>query len=332
MSNKVTLVGATGAVGREMAAILQERNFPVGEMRMLASSRSAGNKLPWRGGEILIENLDSASFSPGEIVLSSAGGSVSRAFAPKAAEQGAIVIDNTSAFRMHDDVPLVVPEVNPHAAEAHNGIIANPNCSTIQMVVALAPLHNYGHIKRIIVSTYQAVSGAGQKAINELTRNTKAQLENKPAESSVFPHNIAFDCIPHIGAFTDNGFTEEEMKMVHETRKILEDNTIEVNATTVRVPVYRGHSESIYIETEREISLEKARELLANAPGVELVDDTANNIYPLANNATGKDATYVGRVRRDLFADNGLSLWCVSDNLRKGAALNSVQIAELLLQ
>ena len=332
MGYRVTLVGATGAVGREMAAVLSLRKFPVDSLRMLASARSTGSTLPWNGTDVRVENLDDARFSPGEIVLSSAGGNVSKVFAPKAAQQGAVVIDNTSAFRMEPGVPLVVPEVNPHAAEHHKGIIANPNCSTIQMVVALAPLHRYGRIRRIVVSTYQAVSGAGAKAMAELTECTRAVLAGEAGDCQVFPYPIAFNCVPHIGAFLDNGYTEEEMKMVNETHKILEDGEIGVTATTVRVPAYRGHSESIYIETERKITRQKARELLAGAPGVELVDDPANRKYPLPTLAAGRDETFVGRIREDLANPLGLNLWCVSDNLRKGAATNAVQIAELLAE
>jgi len=332
MGYNVTLVGATGAVGREMAAVLLQREFPVGSLRMLASARSAGRTLPFDGRDVTVENLDQASFSRGEIVLSSAGGKVSKGFALRAAEQGAVVIDNTSAFRMEPGVPLVVPEVNPHAAEHHKGIIANPNCSTIQMVVALAPLHRYGRIRRIVVSTYQAVSGAGARAMAELSECTRQVMAGEPGTSEVFPHPIAFNCLPHIGDFLDNGYTEEEMKMVNETRKILEVPEIGVTATTVRVPAYRGHSESIYLETEKKITVGKARELLAGAPGVELLDDPAEGRYPLATLAAGRDETFVGRIREDLANAHGLNLWCVSDNLRKGAATNAVQIAELLVE
>ncbi|MBE7559284.1 aspartate-semialdehyde dehydrogenase [bacterium] len=332
MSYKVTLVGATGAVGREMAAVLAQRGFPVGELRMLASARSAGKTLSWNGREIVVANLDEADFSRGEIVLSSAGGKVSKVFAPRAAAAGAVVIDNTSAFRMVPDVPLVVPEVNPHAAKNHHGIIANPNCSTIQMVVALQPLHAYGRLTRIIVSTYQAVSGAGARAMEELTRETRAHLSGAAPAHDVFPHPIPFNVLPHIGGFLPNGYTEEEMKMVNETRKIMEVPDLAVTATTVRIPAYRGHSESIYIETEKKISADLARQLLSRAPGVVVMDDPTNQLYPQPIIAAGRDETFVGRIREDLSRPTGLNLWCVSDNLRKGAALNAVQIAELLAE
>ncbi len=332
MGYKVTLVGATGVVGQEMAEVLRQRKFPVGELRMLASARSAGKTLSWNGRDVTVGNLAEAAFSRGEIVLSSAGGKVSKVFAPKAAAQGAVVIDNTSAFRMQPDVPLVVPEVNPHAARAHKGIIANPNCSTIQMVVALKPLHDYGRITRIIVSTYQAVSGAGGRAMEELTRETHTQLHGGTPGHEIFPHSIAFNILPHIGGFLPNGYTEEEMKMVNETHKIMEAPDIAVTATTVRVPAYRGHSESVYIETEKKITADKARELLSQAPGVIVMDDPANQVYPQPVLAAGRDETFVGRIREDLGCPTGLNLWCVSDNLRKGAALNAVQIAELLIE
>jgi aspartate-semialdehyde dehydrogenase len=276
--------------------------------------------------------LDENSFKGVEIGLFSAGGSVSQKFAPIAAESGCVVIDNTSAFRMDPDVPLVVPEVNPHAIKDYKkrGIIANPNCSTIQMVVALKPLHDAARIKRIVVSTYQAVSGTGKKAIAELEGQVTAIYNNKEITHSVYPHQIAFNCLPHIDVFVDNGYTKEEMKMINETKKIMEDDSIQVTATAVRVPVFYGHSEAVNVEFEREITPDEARKLLSKAPGVIVADDPAKNIYPLAIYAAGKDATFVGRIRKDESIANALNLWVVSDNIRKGAALNAVQIAEIL--
>jgi len=329
----VAIAGATGAVGSEMIKILQERSFPVDSIRMLASKRSVGKKLSFRGEDVAVQELTKDSFDGVDIALFSAGGGRSLEFAPAAAAAGAVVIDNSSAFRMEDDIPLVVPEVNPHAVAdyTNRGIIANPNCSTIQMVVALKPLHDEVKIKRIVVSTYQAVSGTGAQAITELDEQTRALIDGKPAAADVYPHQIAFNCLPHIDVFTDDGYTKEELKMVNETRKILEDPDIAVTATTVRVPVYYGHSESVNVEFHGEMSPERAREILAKAPGVVVVDEPDKNRYPLAIDAAGKDDTYVGRIRRDFSIENGLNLWVVSDNLRKGAALNAVQIAELLI-
>lgn len=329
----VAIAGATGAVGSEMIKILQERDFPVGSIMMLASKRSIGKRLSFRGNEVAVEELTKDSFAGVDIALFSAGGGRSLEFAPAAAKAGAVVIDNSSAFRMEDDVPLVVPEVNPHAVAdyTNRGIIANPNCSTIQMVVALKPLHDEVKIKRIVVSTYQAVSGTGAQAIAELEEQTRAIIEGKPVTADVYPHQIAFNSLPHIDVFTDDGYTKEELKMVNETRKILEDPDIAVTATTVRVPVYYGHSESVNVEFYSEFSPDRARKILAGAPGVVVVDEPAKNMYPLAIDAAGKDDTYVGRIRKDFSIENGLNLWIVSDNLRKGAALNAVQIAELLI-
>lgn len=331
-SAKTCVVGATGAVGQEFLRILDQRDFPMSRLRLLASERSAGKKIAFRGKEYTVELLTENSFEKGEIVLSSAGGGTSKWFAPHAVKSGAVVVDNTSAFRMNPDVPLVVPEVNPHAIERHKGIIANPNCSTIQMVVALKPLHDVSRIKRIVVSTYQSVSGKGAKAMEELKLQTKALLEGNPYPAKEFPWQIAFNCLPHIDSFEDNGFTKEELKMVYETQKIMEDDTIAVNATTIRVPVFRSHSESVYIETEKKITAQQAREVLSKAPGVIVTDDPSNNKYPMPVDAEGKDETFVGRIREDLFFPTGLSFWVVSDNLRKGAALNAVQIAEELLR
>ena len=330
---KVAIMGATGAVGCEMLRILEERRFPCSSIKLLASERSAGKQLVFNGAMHTVERLDSGSFEDVDLVLASAGGSISKQYAPIAARSGAVVVDNTSAFRMDADVPLVVPEVNPDAAHRHKGIIANPNCSTIQMVVALAPLHRAARIKRIVVSTYQATSGAGAAAVREMEEQTLAQLQGRsPTPPKKFAHTIAFNCLPHIDVFLDNGYTKEEMKMVNETRKILEDDTIQISPTTVRVPVARGHGESINIETEKKLSADDARAILREADGVEVVDDPAANQYPLAIYAAGRDATYVGRIREDPSIPHGLNLWCVSDNLRKGAALNTIQIAELLLE
>lgn len=329
----VAVVGATGAVGNQMIECLEERNFPVGKIKYLASARSAGQVLEFKGKPVVVEELTHSSFEGVEIALFSAGGSRSEEFCPCAAQAGAVCIDNSSAWRMDPDVPLVVPEVNPHAIAQYTrkGIIANPNCSTIQMVVALKPLHDYAQIKRIVVSTYQAVSGTGKKAIDELRVQTGELLNGRPAESHVYPHRIAFNCLPHIDSFGPNGYTKEEMKMVNETKKIMEAD-IRTTATTVRVPVFYGHSESVNIETERKITVEKAWELLRNAPGVRLVDDVANKVYPMPLDAAGQDLTYVGRVREDESIENGLNLWVVADNIRKGAATNAVQIAEILIE
>ena len=330
----VAVVGATGAVGEEMLRILDERNFPIKELRLLASERSAGKKLKFKGKEIAVQTLTENSFPGIDIALFSAGGSISKKFVPAAVKAGAVAVDNTSAFRMDPQTPLVVPEVNPEAIAQHHGCIANPNCSTIQMVVALKPLHDFGKIKRIVVSTYQSVSGAGAKAVQEMYEESKAILENKIFQRQIFPYQIAFNVLPQIpqsNAFLENGYTEEEMKMVNETKKIMGDPSIRVTATTVRVPVERAHSESVNIETEKKISAQKARELLAKAPGVKLVDNVQKGEFPLAHQAVGKDPVFVGRIREDLSTENGLVLWIVADNLRKGAALNAIQIAEYLI-
>ncbi len=315
-----------------MRQVLEERSFPVREIRFLASERSVGKELPFRGEMIPVRKLDHDSFSGVDIALFSAGGDRSLTFAPSAAKAGAVVIDNSSAWRMDPQVPLVVPEVNPHAIADYRtkGIIANPNCSTIQMVVALKPLHDFARITRIVVSTYQAVSGTGQKAITELEGQAKAWASGATMDIQVYPHQIAFNCLPHIDSFLENGYTKEEMKMVNETRKIMEAPEIRVGATTVRVPVFYGHSESVNVEFERPISPEKARELLQCAPGVKVVDDPGKNVYPLAIEAAGQDLTFVGRIRKDLSCENGLAIWIVADNIRKGAATNAVQIAEIL--
>jgi len=330
----VAVVGATGAVGNEMIETLQHRKFPVRSLKLLASERSLGVSLSYKGEDVPVDVLKEDSFKGIQIGLFSAGGSISQKFAPIAATEGCVVIDNTSAFRMDPDVPLVVPEVNAHAIKDYGkkGIIANPNCSTIQMVVALKPLHDAARIKRIVVSTYQAVSGTGKKAIYELETQVRALFNNQDIEKKVYPHQIAFNCLPHIDAFLENGYTKEEMKMVNETKKIMEDETIQVTATTVRVPVFYGHSESVNIEFEKELTPEAARKLLTSAPGVKVVDDPKKNEYPLAIYAAGKDETFVGRIRKDESVKYGLNMWVVADNIRKGAALNAVQIAEILAE
>ena len=328
----VAIAGATGAVGNQMISCLEERKFPIKHIKLLASSRSVGLKVDYRGDSVAVEELTDSSFKGVDIALFSAGGGTSEKFAPLAAKDGCVVIDNSSAWRMDPEVPLVVPEVNPHAIKQYTnkGIIANPNCSTIQMVVPLYPLHKKYDIKRIVVSTYQAVSGTGKEAIDELDRQIRAIINFKDYENKVYPHTIAFNCLPHIDVFLENGYTKEEMKMVYETRKILEDDTIRITATTVRVPVFYGHSESINIETKENISAQDVKSILEETPGVKVVDDPKNNIYPLAIDAAGQDFTLVGRIRDDESIPNGINMWVVADNIRKGAATNAVQIAEIL--
>jgi len=331
---RTAILGATGAVGQEMIKVLEERHFPTSSLRLLASPRSAGRKLPYRGRLIEVQAVGEDSFKDIDLVLSSAGGSVSKQWLPKAVAAGATCVDNTSAYRMEAHIPLVVPEVNAHALENHPGIISNPNCSTIQMVVALNPIHKAVGIKRLVITTFQAVSGKSGKAILELLKQVK-QIVSGEADAIVpseFPHQIAFNCLPHIDVFLENGYSREEMKMVNETRKIMEDPAIAVTATTVRVPVIRAHSESVNVETRRPVTVERVRELLSNAPGVAVVDDLSRNEYPMPIYAAHRDLTYVGRIRKDESIENGINLWIVSDNLRKGAALNAVQIAEILLQ
>jgi aspartate-semialdehyde dehydrogenase len=330
---KVAVVGATGAVGEVMLAVLAERKFPVSELVALASERSAGGEVAFGNREVMVRDL--ATFDPTgvDIALFSAGGAVSKEYAPKFAAAGAVVIDNSSAFRQDDDVPLVVAEVNPEMVRQRpRGIIANPNCSTMQMLVALAPLHRAAGIERINVATYQSVSGTGRRALEELGRQTAGLLNFQPVESEVYPVQIAFNVIPHGGDFTDNGYTTEEMKLVWETRKILGDDSIRVNATVVRVPVFYGHSEAVNIETRDKLAAVDARALLEAAPGVEVVDEPAPGGYPTpVTHASGRDPVYVGRIRDDLSHPRGLNLWIVADNIRKGAALNAVQIAELVV-
>jgi len=328
----VAVVGATGAVGTEMIEVLEERKFPVIRLVPLASTRSAGGTVTFEGNEVPIEVLTKDSFAGVDIALFSAGADLSREFAPIAVKAGAVVIDNSAAWRMTPEVPLVVPEVNAHDIQRHKGIIANPNCSTIQMVVALKPLHDQARIKRIVVTTFQSVSGTGKDAMDELMAECQDLLSFKSASPKVYPYQIAFNCLPQIDDFLPSGYTKEEMKMVHETRKIMGDQSIHVTATTVRVPVYVGHSEAVNIETERKLSANEARAILSTAPGVLLYDDPAHKIYPMPLEVAGKDEVYVGRVREDESIANGLNLWVVADNLRKGAALNAVQIAEHLAQ
>ena len=330
----VAVVGATGAVGEAMIEILEQRNFPVGTLYALASERSVGKALRFRGKTVTVTNLAEFDFAQTPIALFSAGGSVSAEFAPKAAAAGCVVIDNTSHFRRDDDIPLVVPEVNPGAIAGYTarGIIANPNCSTIQMLVALKPIYDAVGITRINVATYQAVSGTGKAAIEELAGQTARLLNGQPVETNVYPQQIAFNALPHIDTFQDNGYTREEMKMVWETQKIFDDAEIQVNPTCVRVPVFFGHSEAVHIETREKLTASAARELLATAPGVTVMDQRKDGGYPTAvTEGAGADPVYVGRIREDISHPLGLDMWVVSDNVRKGAALNSVQIAELLL-
>ncbi|MFP7721255.1 aspartate-semialdehyde dehydrogenase [Lysobacter sp. A3-1-A15] len=329
----VAIVGATGAVGETMLKILAEREFPIGKLVLLASERSAGEKVEFGARQVVVQDL--ATFDPAgiDIALFSAGGSVSRAYAPKFAAAGAVVIDNSSAFRQDEDVPLVVAEVNPDAMKQRpRGIIANPNCSTMQMLVALAPIHREAGIERINVATYQSVSGTGRKALEELGRQTAGMLSFQDAKPEVYPVQIAFNVIPHGGEFCDNGYTTEEMKLVWETRRILGDESIQVNATVVRVPVFYGHSEAVHIETREKIGAARVRELLRAAPGVEVVDEREGGGYPTpVTHASGNDPVYVGRIRDDISHPRGVSLWVVADNIRKGAALNAVQLAELVI-
>lgn len=331
----VAIMGATGAVGQVMLQVLEQRNFPVKTLRLLASARSVGKEFTFQGKPVKVEELTEKSFEGVDLVLASAGGSLSKQFAPFAVKSGAVVVDNTSAFRMDPKTPLVVPEVNADALKDHQGIIANPNCSTIQMVVALKPIYDAVGIERIVVSTYQAVSGAGSRAVEEFQLQAKAVLEGKEYPPKLFPYPIAFNCIPQIpqsNAFESNGYTTEEMKMVNETRKIMGDPQIRVSATCVRVPVASGHSESVNITTRKKLTAQEARKLLENAPGVALLDDVSAQKYPLATIAEGRDETFVGRIREDISQERGLDMWVVSDNLRKGAALNAVQIAEELVK
>jgi aspartate-semialdehyde dehydrogenase len=331
----VAVVGATGAVGETMLEILAERNFPVGEVYALASANSAGKRVEFNGGFLVVQDLATFDFSKVQIGLFSPGASVSEVYAPIAAAAGCVVIDNTSQFRYVDDIPLVVPEVNPEAIADYknHGIIANPNCSTIQMLVALKPIHDAVGITRINVATYQAVSGTGKEAIEELGQQTMGIFNSKKPEPKVYPHQIAFNVLPQIDVFMDNGYTKEEMKMVWETQKIMGDKNILVNATAVRVPVFYGHSEAVHIETRDKITADEVKKLLAKAPGVTVVDERENGGYATAvTHSAGQDATFVSRIREDISHPRGIDLWVVSDNIRKGAALNSIQIAEVLIR
>ncbi|MDR2488799.1 MAG: aspartate-semialdehyde dehydrogenase [Desulfovibrio sp.] len=328
----VAVVGATGAVGREMLSTLASRDFPASTCIALASARSAGAVVPFKDGELPVRELTEHSFKGVDLALFSAGGGTSETFAPHAVKSGCVVVDNSSAWRMDERCPLVVPEVNPHALACHKGIIANPNCSTIQMVVALQPLHKAAGITRIVVSTYQAVSGTGHKAVTELETQVRQMFNMTEPAVSVYPHRIAFNCLPQIDAFLDNGYTKEEMKMVMETAKIMEDPSIKVTATTVRVPVFYGHSESLNVEFARPLTAREARAVLSVAPGVTVLDNPAEKIYPMPIHAAGEDNVFVGRIRQDESRPNALNMWVVADNIRKGAALNAVQIAEQLLR
>jgi len=333
-SFNVAVVGATGAVGTMMVEILQERKFPVGQLYPLASHRSLGKTLSFRGKELFVSDAEEFDFGNAQIALFSAGSTVSKTLGPKAAAAGCVVIDNSSKFRYEDDVPLVVPEVNPHSLEEYRNrhIIANPNCSTIQLVTALKPLHDAARITRVNIATYQAASGAGARAVTELAEHTAAMLSGQPCEPEVFQVSLAFNCIPHIDAFQDNGYTREEMKILWETRKILGDDAIAVNATAVRVPVFYGHAEAVHLETATRLTAARAREILADAPGICVIDEHAAGGYPTQRlHASGNDEVFVGRIREDISHSHGLNLWIVSDNIRKGAALNAVQIAEHLV-
>ena len=328
----VAVVGATGAVGAEMLATLEARTFPVDRLLPFASSKSAGGHVRFRGAEVNVHVLTKDSFRGVDVALFSAGTDVSKEYAPIAAKAGAVVIDNSSAWRMDPRVPLVVPEVNRHDLENHQGLIANPNCSTIQMVVALKPLHDHGTITRVVVSTYQSVSGTGKEAMDELAEQCRRLMNFDDVHPTVYPHQIAFNCLPHIDDFLPSGSTKEEVKMVNETKKILGDPSIGISATTVRVPVFISHAESINVETKKKLSVQEARAILSTAPGVQLYDDPSRRLYPLQIDAVGTDAVFVGRIREDESIPNGLNLWVVADNLRKGAALNAVQIAEAVVR
>ena len=331
----IAVVGATGAVGEQMLTILKQRNFPTRNVYALASSRSVGKKVKFGDNELEVQDLASFDFSKTQVGLFSPGAKISKEFAPKAAEQGCVVVDNTSQFRYDDDIPLVVPEVNAHQIANYKtrGIIANPNCSTIQMVVALKPLHDAVGIERVNVATYQAVSGTGKEAIDELDQQTRNIINGEPVNCDVYPKQIAFNALPHIDVFLENGYTKEEMKMVWETQKIMEDESILVNPTTVRIPVKYGHSEAVHLELKKPLSAHDAQEILATAPGVQVVDERKDGGYPTAvTEGEGNDAVYVGRIRNDISHPRGLDMWVVSDNLRKGAALNSIQIAEILIK
>ncbi|MHB8894492.1 MAG: aspartate-semialdehyde dehydrogenase [Candidatus Geothermincolia bacterium] len=328
---RVAIAGATGMVGQEFMRILDQRDFPLASLRLLASERSRGKSFDFRGETLPVQVLDEKSFEGMDIALFSAGGSISRTYAPIAAEAGAVVIDNSNAWRMEPEVPLVVPEVNPGEAFKHKGIIANPNCSTIQMVVVLDALHREYDLERVVVTTFQSVSGTGKNAVEELKQQISDIEAGRPVTAEVYPHQIAYNCLPHIDVFLENGYCREEQKMIDETRKIMGIPGLRITATAVRVPVFVGHSESVNCQFRKPVEPEGAREILRQAQGIEVIDDPGANLYPLAIDCEGKDASYVGRIRKDYSASNALNIWVVSDNLRKGAALNAIQIAELLL-
>ena len=328
----MAVLGATGAVGREMLKVLEERDFPINQLKALASARSAGKALPFKGGEVIVEEATDASFEGMDIVLGAASNEMARRFAPAIVKAGAVFVDNSSAFRMQDDVPLVVPEINPEDVKKHHGIISNPNCSTIITMVAVAGLNRVSPIRTMVASTYQAVSGAGANGLKELENQARACVNGEPIEANVFPHQIAFNLIPQIGSDTGNGYTTEEMKMQNEGRKIMHLPELLVTCTCVRVPVMRSHSISVTLRTERKITVEEARAAIAAAPGCRLVDDLDNKVYPMPLDTSDQDIVFVGRIREDLTSDNGLSLWCCGDQVRKGAATNAIQIAELLVK
>ncbi len=329
---RVAILGATGAVGTELLELLEERDFPLTELKLLASERSAGKKLPFKGENLLVEAVSEAALENVDLVLASAGGSISKVWAPKAVEKGAVVIDNSSAFRMNAEVPLIVPEVNPEAVVNHKGIIANPNCTTILMAVGIFPLHKVKPIKRIVVATYQSASGAGAKAMEEVKNQSLDILEGKEPVAKVFPYPLAFNLFPHNSPLNSAGYCEEEMKMVNETRKIFNNQDIRITATCIRVPVLRAHSEAINLEFETSFNIEEAREILSKSKGVKLIEDWQANYFPMPSEATGKDDVLVGRIRQDISHESGLELWLCGDQIRKGAALNAVQIAELLVE
>jgi aspartate-semialdehyde dehydrogenase len=331
-SVRVAILGATGAVGTELLELLETRNFPVEQLKLLASPRSAGKKLTFAGKSLTVEAVNEDSFKDVDLVLASAGGASSKAWAKTIVASGAVMIDNSSAFRMDSSVPLVVPEINPEAAEKHRGIIANPNCTTILLGVAVYPLHQIQPIRRMVISTYQSASGAGAMAMEEVKHQAKAILSGEPAKAEILPYPLAFNLFPHNSPLTDSGYCEEELKMINETRKIFNDSTIRVTATCVRVPVLRAHSEAVNLEFDSPFAISQAREILSQAPGVKLVEDWDSNYFPMPIDATGKDEVLVGRIRQDLSHPCGLELWLCGDQIRKGAALNAIQIAELLVQ
>jgi len=331
-SYRVAILGATGAVGAELIELLESRNFPVGELKLLASPRSAGTSLTFKGQSLPVEGVSEDSFQKIDIVLASAGGSTSKVWASKIVEAGAVMVDNSSAFRMNPDVPLIVPEVNPEAINNHKGIIANPNCTTILMTVAVWPLYQVQPIRRMVVSTYQSASGAGARAMEEMKQQARAILQGETPKTEIFPYPLAFNLFPHNTPINELGYCEEEMKMINETRKIFGVNDLRISATCVRVPVLRAHSEAVNLEFEQPLSVEKARDILSNAPGVQLVEDFTANYFPMPIDASGRDPVLVGRIRQDLSHPCGLELWLCGDQIRKGAALNAVQIAELLVE